>query len=109
MKEKRGVRSSWVHVKLTESERSGWHEKAKMEGVTLSDLIRNRMSKEARPRRGSVDPALVRAVANAGNNLNQIARALNSRERVSVAEILSVLVAAERRLHEILERCTLNS
>ncbi len=109
MKEKKLVRGAWVRIRLTGSERSVWHEKAKMEGVTLSDLIRDRMTPAARPQRGAVDPELVRAVANAGNNLNQIARSLNRHERVSVAEIMVVLVAAENRLHEILESCTLNS
>jgi hypothetical protein len=58
------------------------------------------------------DPALVRAVALAGSNLNQIARKLNMNsggESVPSAQILIVLVETERRLQEILDRCTSSS
>lgn len=55
------------------------------------------------------DPDLVRAVASAGNNLNQIARRLNRGESVPNGQVLVVLVEVERRLQEILDQCTSSS
>ncbi len=50
-----------------------------------------------------VDPALLRALAGIGNNLNQIARKVNTGEwePLQTAEIIAALGAIERELSEL--------
>jgi hypothetical protein len=102
-----------------------WRSAARAAGLSLSDWVRsqvrvdgvgavvtNKPSPQKVPKRREhvpVDPALVRAVASAGNNLNQIARRLNSGESVSHSDILLMLVETENRLQEILDQCTSSS
>ncbi|MBU2750121.1 MobC family plasmid mobilization relaxosome protein [Acidithiobacillus thiooxidans] len=103
-----------------------WRAAAQAAGLSLSDWVRSQVSvggevpvttRKPSPRKipklrtvVPVDPLLVRAVANAGNNLNQIARSLNSRDvDVSASAILVMLVETERRLQEILDTCTSSS
>jgi len=102
-----------------------WKATAEAAGLSLSDWLRAQVrvegadivvTRKPTPQKMPVsrehvpvDPALVRAVANAGNNLNQIARHLNSGESLTPAAILVVLTEAEQRLQEILDQCTSNS
>jgi len=48
----------------------------------------------------NVDPALLRQIAGIGNNLNQIARAMNSHEwrPVNIIEVISALSSMQREL-----------
>jgi hypothetical protein len=113
--------------RLPSSVADEWRSAAQRAGMSLSDWVRSqirldgvkpvvtrRPSPQKVPSREHVpaDPALVRAVALAGSNLNQIARKLNMNsggESVPSAQILIVLVETERRLQEILDRCTSSS
>ena len=105
---------------------ASWRTAAEAAGLSLSDWVRAQVTvsgeipvttRKPSPRKSPVhrtvvpvDPLLVRAVANAGNNLNQIARALNSVDAdVSTSAILVMLVETERRLQEILDTCTSSS
>lgn len=45
-----------------------------------------------------VDPALLRQLAGLGNNINQIARGINSHLPVDALQIMTVLTAIEREL-----------
>jgi hypothetical protein len=111
--------------RLPSSVADDWRSAAQRAGMSLSDWVRSQIRSDGvkpvvtrRPSPQKVptsrehvpaDPALVRAVALAGSNLNQIARRLNSGESVPSAQILIVLVETERRLQEILDRCTSSS
>ena len=102
-----------------------WRTAARAAGLSLSDWVRaqvrvdgqdtvitHKPSPQKVPKRREhvpVDPALVRAVATAGNNLNQIARRLNGGGAVPRGEVLLMLVETEKRLQEILDRCTSSS
>ena len=102
-----------------------WRSAARAGGQSLSDWVRaqvqvagqdavvtHKPSPQKLPKRREyvpVDPALVRAVANVGNNINQIARRLNGGEAVRHSDIFLMLVETEKRLQEILDRCTSSS
>lgn len=101
-----------VKVKVDETERAAWQQQAAAAGVTLADLIRLRMSSSAvgraprRPRRpvAAADPALLAAVAKAGNNLNQLARWSNTyKSTADAAQVLIALAAIERQLSSFLK------
>ena len=61
------------------------------------DLVRDLVQPEP------VDPALLRALAGIGNNMNQIARRINTGEwdSLDVVKIVSALGAVERELAEL--------
>lgn len=89
----------WVHIKTTEAERDTWQKMAAAQGVTLADLIRSsltsaqvgRSPKRQRRVHTPADPALIAAIAKAGNNLNQLARWANTYK--SGADSVQVIAA----------------
>ena len=103
-------RDKWVHVKVSESERSEWQRLAQVQGASVADLVRaavggvalsNRQAPERRPVK-RVDPELIRELGRIGNNLNQVARWANYYKADADAEqVLAVLLAIERDLSEI--------
>ena len=99
-----------------------WRAAAQGAGQSLSDWLRAQVAVDGvvvttgKPtparavplRRGTVptdpvptDPVLVRGIAQAGNNLNQIARHLNAGGKVSDAQLLVLLMEIEHRLAEV--------
>lgn len=92
---------------------------AKEKGVTLSDVLRSHLTvEEAKPlgkpvprkrtRLAAVsaaDPALLRQLASIGNNLNQIAKAVNesnkSAKPVEMVSLLVTLKSIERSLEKL--------
>ena len=102
-----------------------WRTAARAAGLSLSDWVRAQVrvdgqdtviTRKPSPQKAPkhrehvpVDPALVRAVATAGNNLNQIARRLNGGEAVRHSDIFLMLVETENRLQEIFDQCTSSS
>lgn len=117
----RAILSERLSVRLPAEEAADWKAAAARSGLTLSDWLRSQIridgvdvvvTRKPPPRKVAarapvhVDPALVRAVANAGNNLNQIARHLHSGGAIDSTAILAALVATEQRLQEILNGCT---
>lgn len=109
-KEAAAGREKWVHVKLSLAERSAWQSAAAAAGVTLADLIRQRMGDAAQAHRQpttrkrrmkapAADPALLAAIARAGNNLNQIARWANSHKSAAEAvQVIAALVSIDQYL-----------
>ena len=101
------MRAKWVHVKVTDDERAGWQAQAEAAGLTLADLIRQRLG-EARPvgrdpirRRASrrADPELLAALGRIGSNLNQIARWANTyKGKAEAVQVLAALVGIEQIL-----------
>ena len=102
-----------------------WRTAARAAGLSLSDWVRaqvrvdgqdtvitHKPSTQKVPKSREhvpIDPALVCAVATAGNNLNQIARRLNGGESIRHGDIFLMLVETENRLQEILDQCTSSS
>lgn len=77
----RSVRQLVLRVRCFEAERADWLRKACAEERPLSDYVRHVLSAEPIRRRArppEVDPVLLAAVGHAGNNLKQIARAMNA-------------------------------
>lgn len=107
METEKQKRTRWVHVKATPDEHAHWQALAQARGQTLADLVRQ--SLDARPvgrpprrRRRAVadaDPALLAALARAGNNLNQIARWANTyKDEAEAVQVLAHLVSIEHTL-----------
>lgn len=103
------ARDKLLTIKVSSAERADWQQQATAAGMTLSDLIRARMSSPTvcraprRQRRLVADPALLAAIARAGNNLNQIARWSNTyKSAADAAQVLIALAAIERQLSSFL-------
>lgn len=101
-----------VRLKVAARERAAWKHTAAAAGVTLSDLIRERMAtplvgRAPRVRRlaaPSADPRLLTGLAQIGNNLNQIARWANTHKGAAdAATVLVTLAAIERELAPLLQ------
>lgn len=98
-------RTSTVKLRLKETEQIDWHEQADAEGITLSNLIRKRMTgakptdvepKKKRRMGRKADPALLAVLGRVGNNLNQIARWANTHTDAAEArQVIAALVAIE--------------
>lgn len=97
----------WVHVKVTDQERGRWQKMAASQGVTLADLIRSSLTsaqvgispKRQRRVHTPADPALIAAIAKAGNNLNQLARWANTyKSGADSVQVLSALAVLDRHL-----------
>ena len=101
------MRAKWEHVKVTDDERAGWQAQAEAAGLTLADLIWQRLG-EARPvgrdqvrRRAArrADPELLAALGRIGSNLNQIARWANTyKGKAEAVQVLAALVSIEQIL-----------
>lgn len=99
-------RDLWQHVKVTPSERQAWKAEAAAAGVTVADLIRQRMGaapegrapKRTRAARRA-DPRLLQAAGRIGSNLNQIARWCNTHaEGADAVQVLAALVSIDQAL-----------
>lgn len=99
-------RDLWQHVKVTPEERAAWKAAAAAAGVTVADLIRQRMGtgpegrapKRTRAARRA-DPRLIQAAGRIGSNLNQIARWCNTHcENADAVQVLAALVAIDQAL-----------
>jgi len=89
-------------MKVTQSEKSEWQNLAKSYGVSLSELIRQKLKnvKSVKKKRvKTVDPELLRAINAIGNNLNQISRKLNEGQKFdAILELASIEEKLERVL-----------
>lgn len=85
-------------VKIDPKDKARWQELAAAHGVSLSELIRVRLDGTPPSRRRSADPRLLRQLAGIGNNLNRIARRLNSGERL---DVMIEIMDAQRALEEL--------
>ena len=89
-------------MKVTESEKSEWQILAKSYGVSLSELVRQKLSLTIpvkKKRVKTVDPELLRAINSIGNNLNQISRKLNEGQKFdAILELASIEEKLERVL-----------
>lgn len=103
-----------VRVRCTPAERQQWQARADAEGVTVSDLLRQGADMPTgRPIRRPVirrtteaDPALIRQLAAIGNNVNQLARAVNQfgLEPEDASRLLAYLSAVRGELSALREQ-----
>ena len=99
-------RNKFVHVKVSDIEREAWQKMAESHGVTLADLIRQRLGeaqevgREPKRRKRltkSEDPELIRHLARVGNNLNQIAGWVNTHKKTADAvSVIAHLITIQR-------------
>lgn len=105
-----------VTLRLPADTATAWRRQAKAAEITLSDWVRRRVDgghavPAAKPRERrrlrtlTADPVLLRQLAAIGNNVNQIARVLNS---VGLTpsdhlQLLTELAAIQRELHHLTE------
>lgn len=100
-----------ITVRLTIDEREKWKSKAAACGVTLANYIRELMGtgkvkrsptlKRKRLNYTPVDPQLLRIQSGIGNNLNQIARAVNTAGVGNGIELMEQLVKIERSMNDL--------
>ena len=106
--QKRQLRSAIRRIRLTPTESDEWEAAAEADGKTLSDWLRSKVGDTklfkrhkltARAAAPVADPALIREVAKIGNNLNQIARAINvcklNGKPVQTIELISLLASIQ--------------
>jgi hypothetical protein len=101
------LRDKVVPVRLSAAERHILGEKATVAGVSISSLIRQAaLSMRLKPRPPKMDADAMRELAAIGNNLNQLARALN----LSAASggIDPVLCSNLRRQLDVIQNAMLN-
>ncbi|WP_413887091.1 plasmid mobilization protein [Tateyamaria sp.] len=97
-----------LHVKCSLPERELWSAKAHSHGLSLSGYVREFLQDAPSSRRRPpppINPALITQIARAGNNLNQIAKAVNWKGRpsdeIDLLAVLAELVVVERALQQI--------
>ena len=107
---KRIVRQLVLRVRCTDDEHADWLRKARAEERSLSDYARHTLSTEPMRRRvrpPEVDPALLAAIGRAGNNLNQISRALNTDRKagraIDLIAIRALLMTLDRQLTDVIK------
>ena len=90
-----------AHARVTPAELAEWNAKAAAAGVTLSELLRQAMSRTQTWTAPAmeVERERTRQVARIGSNLNQIARWANTHlDEMAPVEVIAHLVAIERAL-----------
>ena len=94
-------RPAIAHARVSAAELAAWQAKAAAAGVSLSELLRQAMSRT----QAWTAPAMevererTRQVARIGSNLNQIARWANTHlDDLAPVEVIAHLVAIEREL-----------
>lgn len=106
------MRDRLFTMRITDSERQQWIALAAASGLTLADLVRNKLQTELVGRqpirrqktRVVPDTALLLAVARCGNNLNQLARWANRyKPAANALHAIAALVAIERQLSAALD------
>jgi len=92
-------------MKVEESMLKKWHQFAKSRREPLSDIIKKLMTDGKLPRvknTKKVDTTLMRELNAIGNNINQIARAINSNKDINI-ETNVLLVMIEQQLKDLLD------
>ena len=90
-----------AHARVTPAELAAWNAKAAAVGVTLSELLRQAMSRTQTWTAPAmeVERERTRQVARIGSNLNQIARWANTHlDDLAPVEVIAHPVAVERAL-----------
>ena len=97
-------RDSYIKIRLSKSEKIDWQEKAVRAGVSLSNLIRQAMTRTqtwTAADRGLISEQ-TRQISRIGNNLNQIAKWANTYKSTAEAiEVIECLREIEKKLEVI--------
>ena len=94
-------RTKPIAVRLTDSEKLDWDLKAHAAGLSISELVRQAMSRVRISHVGdrAVQIERTRQIAKIGNNLNQIARWVNRyKTTADTVEVVTHLLAIEQAL-----------
>jgi len=93
-------------MKVTQEEKEEWQKLAASYNMSLAQFIRNLINNKPIENKKVIykkaDPEIIRAIAGIGNNINQIARRINTNEKI---DVLIQLRNIEKRL-EKLKQCT---
>jgi len=110
MADKKPTKDKFIKLRVSEKERDRWNAKAKNAGLTLADYFRKLADEEptnitpvglnSRRKFTPADPELVRQIARIGNNLNQIAKAVNQGHST---DLLEQLITIERMLKGVID------
>ena len=100
----RAKRDTTITLRVTQSEKLAWQNKADLIGMTISDLIRQAISRTKTWT--AADKSLVkeqtRQIVRIGNNLNQIARWANTYKSTAEAvQIIQALRLIEQSLTQL--------
>ncbi|UJX41243.1 plasmid mobilization relaxosome protein MobC [Desulfovibrio sp. JY] len=91
-------RTAWIKLRVTPTEKETITAKAKAQGQTVTDFIRQR-ALDYRLRKTPLEKEHVRQVARVGANLNQLARWANTyKSRAEAIRVLAALLSFERTL-----------
>ena len=104
---RQGNRAVWVKIRAHESERAAWHKKARAAGLSLSALVRRAIERTQTwtVAHREVERARVAELARIGNNLNQIARWVNTHKgRAEAVQVMVHLLALRRELRRFAYR-----
>ncbi|MGK7878847.1 MAG: MobC family plasmid mobilization relaxosome protein [Crocosphaera sp.] len=93
-----------IKVRLSKQEKMDWQEKAALSGISLSNLIRQAMSRTQTWT--AADRGLIaeqtREISRIGNNLNQIAKWANTYKSTAEAiEVIECLRAIEKAIAQL--------
>jgi len=94
-------RTKPIAVRLTDEEKLDWDLKAHAAGLSISELVRQAMSRVRIHHIGdrAVQIERTRQIAKIGNNLNQIARWINRyKTTADTVEVVTHLIAIEQAL-----------
>lgn len=93
-----------ITIRLSQQEKEAWQEKAVRAGIPLSTLMRQAMSKTRTWTAGdrSLIKEQTRQISRLGNNLNQIAKWVNTYKSTAEAiEVIEALRAIEQTLTQL--------
>ncbi len=97
-------RDSYIKIRLSKSEKIDWQEKAVRAGISLSNLIRQAMTRTqtwTAADRGLISEQ-TRQISRIGNNLNQIAKWANTYKSTAEAiEVIECLREIEKEIAQL--------
>jgi hypothetical protein len=95
------IRSAWLKLRVSPSEKATIVAKAEIQGQTVTDFLRQR-ALDYRLRVSPLEKERIRLIARIGNNLNQLARWCNTyKSQAEVLEVLVALAGLERTINAI--------
>ena len=100
MKSSTETRKFWIKFRVNTQERESILQKAASQHMTVTDFLRER-ALDFRVRQLPMEKERLRQLARIGNNLNQLARWVNSHKSTAEAmQVISVLLRLEQHIRE---------
>ena len=101
------IRSAWLKLRVSPSEKASIVAKADAQGQSVTDFLRQR-ALDYRLRQTPLEKERLRHFARMGSNLNQLARWANvHKSRAEALEVILALAVFERELKKAMEEpCT---